>query len=165
MAIAVLVLFWLLAGVGVFLAAMRGGRRRAPASSPSGAMSPGARRAAIAGAALGLVAFGGVIPALALVHNNGTQSKRSKGGITLSADQEKGRTLFRANCATCHTLAAAKAVGKVGTNLDVLRPNMGLVLDAIDHGRARGQGQMPQQLLQGVDATNVAKYVAAVAGR
>lgn len=128
-------------------------------------MSPATRRAAIAGSALILLFFGGVLPALALIHNASTQSKRSKGGLTLTAEQKKGRTLFRDNCATCHTLAAAKAVGKVGTNLDVLRPNQALVIDAIDNGRARGQGQMPQQLLTGTDARNVANYVAAVAGR
>lgn len=166
MAIVVLVGFWLLVGLTVFLAAMRGGRKRAPAAgAPAKRMSPAARGGVVAVSAVVLIFFGGVLPAWALVHNNRNQSKQSKGGLVLTSDQEKGRTLFRANCATCHTLAAAKAVGKVGTNLDVLRPNEALILDAINNGRARGQGQMPLQLLQGIDAKNVAKYVAAVAGR
>ena len=164
MAIVVLVGFWLLVGLTVFLAAMRGGRKRVPASgAPAKRTSPAARNSMIAASAVVLVFFGGVLPAWALVHNNRDQAKQSKGGLVLTADQEKGRALFRANCATCHTLDAAKTVGKVGTNLDVLRPNEALILDAINNGR--GQGQMPLQLLQGIDAKNVAKYVAAVAGR
>ena len=71
----------------------------------------------------------------------------------------------RKYCATCHTLKASNAVGKVGPNLDVLHPPKGLILDAIANGRARGQGQMPAGLVDGQDAQDVAAYVAAVAGR
>jgi hypothetical protein len=40
-----------------------------------------------------------------------------------------------------------------------------LVENAIQQGRARGQGQMPPRLLVGEDQKDVADYVAAVAGR
>ena len=73
--------------------------------------------------------------------------------------------MFKQHCATCHTLAAANAVGKVGPNLDQLRPPPALIKDAIAKGRARGQGQMPAQLVTGQDANNVAAFVAKVAGR
>jgi mono/diheme cytochrome c family protein len=53
----------------------------------------------------------------------------------------------------------------VGPNLDVLRPPPALTVNAIQQGRARGQGQMPAGLLAGEDAENVANYIAAVAGR
>ena len=53
----------------------------------------------------------------------------------------------------------------VGPNLDDLRPATALTLDAINKGRARGQGQMPAQLISGPDAQDVAKYVATVSGR
>ena len=72
--------------------------------------------------------------------------------------------MFAANCATCHTLKASNAVGKVGPNLDELHPPKALILDAIANGRARGQGQMPAGLVDGQDAQDVAAYVAAVAG-
>ena len=57
--------------------------------------------------------------------------------------------MFAKYCATCHTLAASNAVGKVGPNLDMLHPPKGLILDAIKNGRARGQGQMPAGLVDG----------------
>jgi mono/diheme cytochrome c family protein len=56
-------------------------------------------------------------------------------------------------------------VGKVGPNLDQLRPPKALILDAIKNGRARGQGQMPAGLVDGQDAQDVADFVAKVAGR
>jgi len=40
----------------------------------------------------------------------------------------------------------------------------GLVLDAIEKGRARGLGQMPALLYQGKEAEEVADFVATVAG-
>ena len=72
--------------------------------------------------------------------------------------------MFAEKCSTCHTLAASNAVGRVGPNLDNLRPPKGLVLDAIKNGRARGQGQMPAGLIDGSDAQDVAAYIAATAG-
>jgi mono/diheme cytochrome c family protein len=53
----------------------------------------------------------------------------------------------------------------VGPNLDDLRPAKALTLDAINKGRARGQGQMPAQLISGPEAQDVANYVATVSGR
>ena len=53
----------------------------------------------------------------------------------------------------------------MGPNLDVLTPPKVLILDAIAKGRARGNGQMPAQLLTGRDAVEVATFVAQVAGR
>jgi mono/diheme cytochrome c family protein len=85
--------------------------------------------------------------------------------VKLTEAQQHGRELFAEYCANCHTLKAANAVGKVGPDLDPLRPPKGLVLDAIQKGRARGQGQMPAELLRGKDAEDVADFVATVAGR
>ena len=56
---------------------------------------------------------------------------------------------------------ASNAVGKVGPNLDALRPPKVLVIDAIKKGRAQGRGQMPAGLVDGQDAQDVAAYVAA----
>jgi hypothetical protein len=112
-----------------------------------------------------IVLFGVGIPLLLVEENKDNQSKASLGGVTLNDSQLKGRKLFAINCSTCHTLAASNAVGKVGPDLDLLRPPKGLLLDAMANGRARGQGQMPAELLDGPDARNVASYVAAVAGR
>lgn len=124
-----------------------------------------ARKMTFAGVALVIVVFGVAIPLLLLFNNSGNEAKSAPGGIQLSNAQLKGRELFAKNCATCHTLHAANAVGKVGPDLDALRPPQALILDAIAKGRARGNGQMPSQLLDGQDAKDVASFVAAVAGR
>jgi len=124
-----------------------------------------ARKVTFTGVALVVIVFGVGIPVALLFNNSGNQAKSAPGGVQLSDAQLKGRELFAKNCSTCHTLRAANAVGKVGPDLDALRPPQVLILDAIAKGRARGNGQMPSQLLDGQDAKDVASFVAAVAGR
>ena len=76
----------------------------------------------------------------------------------------------------CHTLAAANSVGKVGPNLDTLKPPYGLVLNTINNGclqdpgsngseQCLGQGTMPAQIVEGKEAQDVSSFVAKVAGR
>ena len=79
--------------------------------------------------------------------------------------QEQGKTLFIANCKSCHTLAAVQAYGVTGPNLDELGGiDKQRVLNAIKNG-GTGQNRMPKGLLTGEDAQNVATYVAQVAGQ
>ena len=56
-------------------------------------------------------------------------------------------------------------MAQVGPNLDNLRPPEKLVLDAIHNGRARGNGQMAADLVEGEDADDVAAYVAKAVGQ
>jgi mono/diheme cytochrome c family protein len=110
------------------------------------------------------ILMGVVVPGLVVASNE----KREQAGAArtkLNADMKRGRQLFGEQCNQCHTLAASDTKALVGPNLDKLRPNRALVLDAIEKGRARGQGRMPAQLVQGEDAEAVAAYVAAVAGK
>jgi len=158
---AAFVIFWAVLGLAVFLVALRGGPRGARGALH--AESRTARRIVLT-AFLGITALGIVVPALVLARNGGHRAAISAGGVSLNAQQQQGRNLFAATCATCHTLRGANAVGRVGPNLDSLRPPVGLVLNAIANGRARGMGQMPALLYQGRDAEAVAKYVFAVAG-
>jgi cytochrome c553 len=111
-----------------------------------------------------VVVLGIVVPALVLAAGR-DHSEKAPGGVELTKAQTDGRDVFKDRCATCHTLRAANAVGKVGPNLDQLRPPAQLILDAIEKGRARGQGQMPAQLVTGEDARNVAAFIGEVAGR
>jgi mono/diheme cytochrome c family protein len=161
-AAAAFVIGFLIIGLTVVLTAMRGGPRGAREAMHT-QTARGRQTAAgiIAGVA---VIFGIGIPA-AVLAANGDNDQKAKGGVKLTADQAKGRHLFAANCGTCHTLAAAQTSGRVGPNLDQLRPPEKLVIDAIEKGRARGQGQMPAELLVGKDAQDVASFIAAVAGR
>jgi mono/diheme cytochrome c family protein len=154
------IITFLVVGLVVVAAAFSGGRRHV--ERPRGP-SRGNRRtvAAMVGVLIALV--GVLVPALVIAAAK--SSDEAPGGVKLSAADERGREIFAARCATCHTLRAANAVGKVGPNLDQLRPAKALILDAIQKGRARGQGQMPAGLVDGQDAQDVANFVAKVAGR
>lgn len=155
------VIGFLLIGLSVVLVAMRGGPRGARQALHSQSRTGrSAATWAIAGVSL---FFGVAIPVLVGIAN--ADDRDSKGGVELTAAQQEGRSLFAYNCATCHTLASAGAAGRIGPNLDLMRPAEQLTLDAIAKGRARGNGQMPAGLLQGAEAENVAAFIAATAGR
>ena len=163
--------FWVVVALAMFFVAIRGvGRRRAATATPyrSG------RRAAGIVFTIFYIAFGAVIPLLFLTGNHANASSKV-GGIKLNADEKRGRKLFGQNCGVCHTLAATNSVGKVGPNLDTLKPPAGLVLNTINNGCVQnpppgspaaclGYGTMPAQLLEGKDAQDVANFVAKVAG-
>jgi mono/diheme cytochrome c family protein len=106
-------------------------------------------------------------------------------GKTVSAngDKARGKELFihgeagRPACATCHTLAEAKATGKVGPDLDAtFRPDkaQGIKEETIrqvvaDQIRFPGNygvkgPTMPKNLVTGAGVDDVASYVAFVAG-
>jgi mono/diheme cytochrome c family protein len=155
---------FLLIGLTVVFLAFGGGPRGPRPGR--GALSRGSRRAMLLLVAVIVVGLGVAVPLAVGVVNGDDHAKNAPGvGDSLTANQVAGRATFAKYCATCHTLKASNAVGKVGPNLDNLHPPKGLVLDAIAKGRARGQGQMPAGLIQGQDAQNVAAYIAAVAGR
>ena len=153
------VLFWVLVGLFIVLAAMRSGRR-GPLLDPG---SRGGRRSVALLTALAVLAFGIAVPvAVGLV---GDEINEKAGAVELTASERAGRESFNRACGQCHTLKASQSVGRVGPDLDELRPPKELVLDAIDNGRARGQGQMPSQVVEGEEAENVAAFVAKTAGR
>jgi cytochrome c551 len=168
MAIALLI-FWLLVGLGIFFVAMHRGARGARESLYTEAKV--GQRLVTLGIVV-LVAFGLVVPALVLAFNGDHKSSVAVGGLHLNHEQQKGRELFARSCSACHTLAAVKAVGRVGPDLDVRvgddiatpAGRKALVSSAIAEGRARGLGQMPAQLYKGKEAEQVASFVAAVAG-
>jgi cytochrome c5 len=120
------------------------------------------------------VIFGIGLPLLMLTGNH-HNANAQVGGIKLTDAQKSGRELFGEHCGVCHTLAGANAVGKVGPNLDVLKPAQSTVLNTINNGclpnppkgsnqGCLGQGVMPAAVVQGQDAQNVASFVAKVAG-
>jgi mono/diheme cytochrome c family protein len=94
-------------------------------------------------------------------------------------DLDKGQQLFTQKCGSCHTLTGAGTNGDVGPNLDyafkAARADgmdsdtvKGVVEYQIAHARPADPQQtdvyMPQDLVTGQDAKNVAAYVASVAG-
>jgi mono/diheme cytochrome c family protein len=165
----VIVLAWVLLGLGTFFVAMRGGPRGARQALHT--ESRASRRLVALGIVV-LFAFGLAVPAIVLAFNGDHKASVAVGGVRLNGGEQKGRELFARSCGVCHTLAATKSVGQIGPNLDqrvgaaisTVAGRKALVLNAIEEGRARGLGQMPALLYQGKEAEDVANFVAAVAG-
>jgi mono/diheme cytochrome c family protein len=157
------ILVWIIIGVTIVLVASRGGPRSARARILA-AQSRSGRRTAFAVFAVFYVALGVAVPAVVLASDHSDRDVKGT-SIKLSAAQQHGRQIFGERCNNCHTLAAADTAGKVGPNLDNLKPPYGLVLNAIQTGRRRGAGTMPAGIVSGKDAQDVASFVAAVAGK
>ena len=173
LAVWLFVAFWIAVAFVIFFVAARGGLGGARATLQS--QRPRARRFAATTFAVAFVGFGVAMPVGFLVGNHANASKRV-GGVKLTAAEKHGQELFGEKCGVCHTLAGANAVGKVGPNLDTLKPNYNLVLHTIQNGclqsppspssptNCLGQGVMPAGIIQGTDAQDVAAFVSKVAG-
>jgi cbb3-type cytochrome c oxidase subunit III len=74
-----------------------------------------------------------------------------------------GATIFKTNCAACHTLSAAGATGTVGPDLDQLKPPTAIVVRQVTNGGAI----MPafKSKLTSAQIQAVAKYVSSSAGK
>ena len=153
------VLLFVVLGLVTVFVAMRSGR-----SGPLFDPNKRSGRRAVAWLTLLVVLVFGVAVPVATGIDNSDRNKEAQ-SLQLTAAEERGRKLFSPTCSQCHVLKASKAVGRVGPNLDVIRPPAPLVKDAILKGRYRGRGQMPDRLYEGRDADDVAAYVARVAGR
>jgi mono/diheme cytochrome c family protein len=84
-----------------------------------------------------------------------------------SGDPSQGKTLFLANCGSCHTLANARTQGTIGPNLDdafASDKQQGFALqtmtDVVRGQIAYPEPPMPANLVTGNDADDVAVYVA-----
>src|SRR5215212_962210 len=124
MATALFVSFFVLLGLAVVLSAMRAGRR-GPLFDPNARFG---RRAVAWLTIVAVLVFGIGIP-IAVGIDAGDEAKA--GPIKLTTAQQRGRELFAGACQQCHTLKAVHASGRVGPNLDVLRPPKALVEDAV----------------------------------
>jgi len=74
-----------------------------------------------------------------------------------------GAAIFKANCASCHTLAAAGATGTVGPDLDQLMPALAVIVRQVTNGGTimpAFKGTLTTAQIQAV-----AKYVSSVAGK
>jgi mono/diheme cytochrome c family protein len=85
------------------------------------------------------------------------------GGGAAGAGGGSGKSIFTANCATCHTLAAARATGTVGPNLDRLKPDEKRVARQVTNGGAIMPAFKTKLTEAQIEA--VAKFVASVAGK
>jgi mono/diheme cytochrome c family protein len=158
----IFVLIWVALGFGLLLIALSGG----PSGAAQRMMSTSriARRIAIVSFSLLAIILGVFVPAAVIAAVSGQDDIPEANVSGLTEAEKEGRELFGQRCSNCHTLQAANAIASVGPNLDQLRPNEALVLDAIENGRARGNGQMAGGLFTGEDAENVAAFVAKAVG-
>jgi cytochrome c5 len=159
-AVALFLLFWIVAGLGLLFVAMHGGPKAARAKLQS--QSRRGRKGATTVLLALYVLFGVAVPVGLLIgshHNANAQVSGSK----LTGDAKRGREIFGASCGSCHTLSAANAVGKVGPNLDVIKPTKARVLQVLKTGLQQGNGTMPAGLLpDSDDARAVADFIAQV---
>ena len=169
----VIVLAVVLIGVPLLLWALN--RVRNSRAQQAGADGRGSNN--VVGVVFVVVMVGvGIVLPLILLHGNHANAAKQVGGVKLSAEARSGRELFGQHCGVCHPLAAANAMGKVGPNLDQVRPPKSLVLHTIANGclpnvtvkteseACLGQGVMPAQVVTGREAQDVASFVAEAAG-
>jgi mono/diheme cytochrome c family protein len=153
---------FVLAGIGVIFVASRGGA----AAARQARLTGGGRSFRVAMlmvyAGLGI----GVPAAIIAARGQALGGTGRLAQTSLTPHRlEHGKFLFRRTCASCHTLAAVNARGVTGPNLDQIgQVTPQRVLNAIRIG-GTGQKRMPAGLLDGQDAQDVAAYVSKVAGR
>jgi mono/diheme cytochrome c family protein len=165
--------FWVVLAFSLFFIAARGGMGGVRAAFQT--QSRGGRKGfGVAFTAIFAV-FAIALPVIFIAGNH-SKAGAQVNGIKLSKDEKTGRELFGRWCGVCHTLSEANATGKVGPNLDQLKPPYNLVLNTVNNGclpnapanssqQCLGQGVMPANILQGKDAQDVAHFVSKVAGK
>ena len=163
MALLAIVALFIILGLSAFFLAMSSGSRGAKERRER------ERRKGVVGATIAFIAalivLGVLIPVSIFAADKDKSTYPQRGLHDMTELQRHGQELFGQQCRRCHTLAASDAVATIGPNLDQLRPPKALVLDAIQNGRARGNGQMPADIVEGEDAEAVAQFVAVAGGQ
>jgi hypothetical protein len=164
MAIIGFVIPWILIGIGVIFVSFSGG----PGAAREAYLTRG-RRVFGALIVLAYIGLGITIPAVVLADRGAREGNDAQLSQQVLRDQPAdiafGRQLFIENCASCHNLDAVNARGVTGPDLDKIgNVTPARVASAIKIG-GTGDGRMPAGLLQGENATAVARYAARVAGK
>ena len=157
------------ADIAAFVAKYAGGPRRGNDITPQSQSAQGSGDSASSGGGAGAptTTGGQTTPTTSTgeqttpTTSTGTETTPpAEGGQDAAA---QGKQIFTTNCAGCHTLADAKAGGRVGPNLDDLKPDEQRVKRKVE----AGGGGMPsfRGQLQDDEISAVAKYVSSVAGQ
>ena len=90
------------------------------------------------------------------------ETETTETGEETGGDPAAGKTVFVAQCGTCHTIADAGTSGTVGPNLDDSQPDTELVVDRVTNGA----GVMPAfgDTLSETEIQDVAAYVVDATG-
>jgi len=172
LAVTIFIVFWVVLGLSVFLVAGSG-----PRTLRRSLQAPTHRGVRALGVVLVVVyVFFGIALPLVFLSGNHANANGQIGGNKLSAAEKTGRETFAFRCGFCHTLAGANTTGRVGPNLDDLKPGYSLILHTIQNGCLQnpppgsqasclGEGNMPANIIQGAVAQDVAKFVASIAGK
>jgi mono/diheme cytochrome c family protein len=155
---------WILIGIGVIFVSFSGG----PGAAREAYMTRGRRIFGIV-IVLAYIGIGIAVPAAVIASRGQKEGNDTALAQKTLRDQPayvaRGRQLFIQNCAACHTLGAVNARGVTGPNLDKIGAvTPARVQSAIKIG-GTGDGRMPAGLLQGDNATAVARYLSRVAGK
>ena len=158
--VAFLIPFVLLGGAVLFIAFTGG-----PSAAREAYLTGGGRLLRVVFPVL-YIALGVGVPALILTaRGEATGRTGSLQAQEISEEADRGKQLFRQQCASCHNLDAVNARGVTGPDLDEIgKVTPGRIAAAIRSG-GTGQGRMPAKLLEGKDAREVARYVTEVAGK
>jgi mono/diheme cytochrome c family protein len=161
MAVVAFVAFFLAVGIGVGFVAFSGGGAEARK-----AYLTGGRRAFKIVIPILYIGLGIAVPALVIANRHSAEGASGTLATTRgNAQFNKGKTLFRQTCWSCHTLKAIGSQGISGPNLDTIGAVTNQrVLNALRIG-GTGDGRMPAGILSGSNAAAVAYYVSHVAGR
>ena len=129
-------------------------------ADPEGPMTPNLVRGAEADSVALYIAKCAGNPTCGVTAATNAPPASGGGGQAAAPD---GKQIFKANCASCHTLKAAGATGNVGPNLDAKKPT----LAKVQHQVMVGGGAMPpfKGTLSAAEITAVAKFVSSSAGK
>jgi mono/diheme cytochrome c family protein len=94
--------------------------------------------------------------------DSGSEATTTEAGTTTEGGAAAGEAVFKDNCGSCHTLAAAGTSGTTGPNLDDLQPDEATVEQQVENGG----GGMPafKGQLSDDQIKAVAAYVSSNAG-
>jgi cytochrome c553 len=152
---------FVLLGIGVLFVGFSGG----PAAAREAYLTRGGRAFRIVIPIIYVVG-GLVVPAVVIANRHASAGTTDElKSVELTAQEEKGKRLFRHRCASCHNLDAVDARGVTGPDLDQIgQVSQKRVLNAIRIG-GTGAKRMPAGIYGGSDAQAVAAYVSRVAGK
>ena len=152
---------FVLLGVAVLFIAFSGG----PSAAREAYLTRGGRLFRVVVPIL-YIALGVGVPALILTaRGEATGRTGSLQEQEISGTADRGKQLFRQQCASCHNLDAVNARGVTGPDLDEIgKVTPDRIVNAIRIG-GTGQARMPAGLLEGQEARDVGEFLAKVAGR